>query len=93
MAVHQLVTFPYVAGTLSTFGKRERFGPPGVFDGRVGRTAGMALNPDTEREQSLPVFSVLVPVAVGDLLSFWSAGRRRLRPIPWNVTRSAYSTM
>ena len=74
MAVHQLVTFPYVAGTLSTFGNRERFGPPGVFGGQVGRTAGMALNPNTEREQPLPVFSVLVPVAVGDLLSFWSAG-------------------
>ena len=74
MAVDQLVTFPYVEGTLSTFGNRERFGPPGVFGGQVGRTAGMALNPRTERERSLPVFSVLVPVDVRDVLAFWSAG-------------------
>ena len=74
LALTQECGFPYQPGRLNSFGNRERFGPPGVFDGGDGQTAGLILNRGTESEQRMSSFSTQVRVNVGDTLSLWSNG-------------------
>ena len=70
----QLVEFPYAAGTISCIGDRERFGPPGIFGGEEGAKAGLVLNRGSENERNIGIFSVNEPAAVGESITFWSAG-------------------
>ena len=72
--LRQYVEFPYVAGTISCIGDRERFGPPGIFGGQEGATAGLVVNHGTEQARDIGIFSVNEPADVGESITFWSAG-------------------
>jgi N-methylhydantoinase B len=74
LALNQLCSFPYQEGRLNSFGNRERFGPPGVFGGGDGQTAGLVLNMGTENEQRMSSFSTQETVNIGDTLTLWSNG-------------------
>ncbi len=74
LALTQHCSFPYQPGLLNSFGNRERFGPPGVFGGGAGQTAGLVLNMGTENEQRMSSFSTQVSVNVNDTLTLWSNG-------------------
>ncbi len=74
LALMQECGFPFQPGRLNSFGNRERFGPPGIFGGGDGQTAGFILNRGTEHELRMSSFSTQVPVKVGDALSLWSNG-------------------
>ena len=72
--LNQYVEFPYVDGTISCIGDRERFGPPGIFGGDDGATAGLVINHQTEQERNIGIFSVNEPANAGESITFWSAG-------------------
>jgi N-methylhydantoinase B len=72
--MNQYVEFPYVDGTISCIGDRERFGPPGIFGGDDGATAGLVINHQTEQERNIGIFSVNEPANAGESITFWSAG-------------------
>ena len=74
LAHDQLLSFAYSPGTVSCIGNRERFGPPGVFDGQPGRRARLVLNPDSPEVRNVGIFCVNEPAARGDRMSLWSAG-------------------
>lgn len=74
LALEQICNFVFQGGTLTNFGNRERVGPPGVFDGGRGATAGLVLNQGTERERAVGLVASNVPVSRGEALRYWSAG-------------------
>ena len=74
LALDQACEFAFQGGTLTNFGNRERIGPPGVFGGGRGATAGLVLNRSTERERAIGLVASNVPVSKGETLAYWSAG-------------------
>ena len=75
LALDQYCAFPFLEeGTLTNFGGRNRFGPPGIFGGRPGGTSGLVLNEGTERQRNEGFLSVNIPVRRRETLSLWSAG-------------------
>lgn len=84
----QTVEFPYCAGTISCIGDRERFGPPGIFGGEPGGTAGLVINKATEQERNIGIFAVTEPASRGEVMTFWSAGAAG-SVIPSSVRRRA----
>ncbi len=74
LALEQICDFVFQGGTLTNFGNRERVGPPGVFDGGRGATAGLVLNQETERERAVGLVASNVPVSRDETLRYWSAG-------------------
>lgn len=70
----QIFALPFQGGTLTNFGNRERFGPPGIFKGDPGGTAGLVLNHGTEHERAVGLVASNVPVRRGETVSYWSAG-------------------
>ena len=69
-----LVGFPFHPGTLLSIGNRERFGPPGIFAGEAGGTAGLVLQKGTEAERNLGIICADVAIAPGEVASYWSSG-------------------
>ena len=69
-----LVGFPFHPGTLFSIGNRERFGPPGIFAGEAGGTAGLVLQKGTEAERNLGIICADVAIAPGEVASYWSSG-------------------
>ena len=74
VALDQVCEFPFQGGTLSNFGNRTLIGPPGVFGGQRGGTAGLIMNEGKENERRIGLVNVNVPVSVGESLHYWSAG-------------------
>ena len=74
LGLDQLFEFPYHPGTLLSIGNRERFGPPGIFDGAEGGKAGLVINRGSEQERNLGVLCVDEPVAPGETADYWSSG-------------------
>ena len=91
--LRQYVEFPYVDGTISCIGDRERFGPPGIFGGAEGATAGLVINHQTEKERNIGIFSVNEPAARGARANPSPSGPRAAAATatPWTATRSASS--
>ncbi len=74
LALRQVCAFTFQGGTLTNFGNRERVGPPGIFEGKAGATAGLVLNAGSERERVVGLVASNVPVERGETLTYWSAG-------------------
>ena len=70
----QVVEFPWISGTITCIGDRERFGPPGIFGGETGGKAGLVINPETENERNIGIFALNAAANAGETMSFWSAG-------------------
>ena len=74
LGLDQVCEFPFVGGSLTNFGNRALIGPPGIFAGERGATAGLIMNEATENERRVGLVAINVPVAVGESLHYWSAG-------------------
>lgn len=74
LGAEQILTMPYTDGTISCIGDRERFGPPGVFDGEPGRTAGLVIDKGTPKERNIGIFAASEPVRKDELIYYWSSG-------------------